>query len=100
MQKGYIAYWNHEKGFGFINLPGAKPGDKGIFFHHTGMDKNAWNGKEPSKGDEVTFEVMNDARGPKAMNVTPASASAEEESAEYSMEEEMDAEDDQEETLE
>lgn len=101
MQKGVIAYWNEEKGFGFINLPGAKPGDKGIFFHHTGISKSEWNGRNPAKGDEVSFEVINEARGPKAVNVVPAQASmgAEEESIDFSAEE-SDAEDDQEETLE
>jgi CspA family cold shock protein len=60
MSTGKVKFFNQQKGFGFIV---DDENSKEVFVHVTGLiDK--------IKDDElVTFEVVEDRRGPKAINV-------------------------------
>lgn len=64
--KGVIKRMN-EKGFGFIT---PEEGSKDVFFHAN--DCSAGNFKEMHEGDNVTFEVGESPKGPKATGVTLA----------------------------
>lgn len=63
MNKGNIKWFNMNKAYGFITqLDG---GD--VFFHLNDLqDKNA----KPTEGDSVTFNIIDDKRGPKAQNIS------------------------------
>ncbi len=71
--KGTVKFFNHEKGFGFI----AAEDSKEYFVHKTalGADVNL------NEGDEVTFDVEQGDRGPKAGNVTKNTATSQVEHA-------------------
>ena len=60
--KGIVKFFNRTKGFGFIL---NEDDDKEYFVHIS----NIKDGVEISDGDEVTFEVEEGDRGPKAVNV-------------------------------
>lgn len=59
--KGKIKYFNESKGFGFIIAEDGKE----VFVHHTAVKDNA----TLNENDEVTFDVEEGDRGPKATNV-------------------------------
>ena len=59
-REGVLAFFNHEKGFGFIN--DTRTGER-IFVHMSGFT-------EPiSENNKVTFDVEHGDRGPVAVNV-------------------------------
>jgi len=63
MKQGTVKFFNQTKGFGFITEEG---GDKDYFVHSTGL-------VEPIKdGDSVEFELAEDPKGMRAVNVKPA----------------------------
>lgn len=60
METGIVKFFNEKKGFGFIVDNKTK---KDIFVHHSGL-------LEPIKdNDKVIFELSEDERGKKAVNV-------------------------------
>ncbi|MFH1849340.1 MAG: cold shock domain-containing protein [archaeon] len=59
--KGKVKFFNEMKGFGFI----AGEDGKEYFVHITGLSE----GTTLHENDEVTFEVTEGDRGPKAINV-------------------------------
>ncbi len=64
--KGTVKWFNDERGFGFIAVEG---GGKDVFVHHTAI-------KGPGRvslreGQRVEFEIVEEAKGPRAANVTP-----------------------------
>ncbi len=63
MEQGTIKTLN-EKGFGFIVCEGQP---KDVFFHSDECKNVAFN--DLKVGEKVTFEVVADTRGPKALNV-------------------------------
>lgn len=65
MKRGKVKVWKDEKGFGFIEFPGS---DNDVFFHFSGC-KFDTRTHRPQPGDEVTFELEQSDRGPKAINV-------------------------------
>ncbi|MBI1935721.1 cold shock domain-containing protein [Candidatus Woesearchaeota archaeon] len=67
--KGTVKFFNSGKGFGFI----AGEDGKEYFVHQTGVN----GGAILSDNDSVTFDVGQGDRGPKAVNVSKASADSE-----------------------
>ena len=59
--KGTVKFFNEMKGFGFI---AAEDGTE-IFVHQTALEE----GMTLRENDEVTFDVEEGDRGPKAVNV-------------------------------
>ncbi|KSU83202.1 cold-shock protein CspD [Fictibacillus enclensis] len=64
MQNGKVKWFNAEKGFGFIEVEG---GDD-VFVHFSAIQSEGF--KSLDEGQEVSFEIVEGARGPQAANVT------------------------------
>lgn len=58
---GKVKFFNESKGFGFV----ISDDEKEYFVHLTGLAQ----GVTLREGDEVTFEIEEGDRGPKAVNV-------------------------------
>ena len=63
MNKGTVKWFNDSKGFGFISRE-----DGGDVFVHFG-DIQSEGFKSLAEGQEVTFDVVDSPKGPKAANV-------------------------------
>jgi CspA family cold shock protein len=63
--KGTVKWFNDTKGFGFITPEG---GAKDCFVHHSAIQGNGF--KSLAEGESVEFEIVQDAKGPRASNVT------------------------------
>ncbi len=63
MAKGTVKWFNDSKGFGFIEKEGG--GD--IFVHYGDIKDEGF--KSLSEGQEVSFDVAQGEKGPKAENV-------------------------------
>lgn len=77
--KGKVKFFNESKGFGFIVAEDGKE----IFVHQTALEE----GVRLHDDDEVTFDVEQGDRGPKAVNVKKGSSTEEKESTEEASEE-------------
>ena len=64
MLKGKVKWFNEVRGFGFIEREDG--GD--VFVHYSGIDGGGF--KTLHEGDEVEFDVIDDEKGPRAINVT------------------------------
>jgi cold shock protein len=64
MKNGKVKWFNAEKGFGFIE---AEDGND-VFVHYSAIQTEGF--KTLEEGQEVSFEVVEGARGPQAANVT------------------------------
>ena len=64
MPKGKVKWFNESRGYGFIEL--EEGGD--VFVHYSSISGDGF--KTLHEGDEVEFDVIDDAKGPKATNVT------------------------------
>ncbi|WP_075980682.1 cold-shock protein [Bacillus massilinigeriensis] len=64
MKNGKVKWFNAEKGFGFIE---AEDGND-VFVHYSAIQSEGF--KTLEEGQEVSFEVVEGARGPQAANVT------------------------------
>lgn len=60
MKTGTVKFFNTEKGFGFIEVPG----EKDVFVH-----SSALQGISIQEGDKVQFDVEKGGKGPQAANV-------------------------------
>ena len=60
--KGTVKFFNHLKSFGFIKAEDEKE----YFVHSSGINNNA----KLNENDKVTFDLEDDKRGKKAVNVT------------------------------
>lgn len=67
MTTGTVKFFNQQKGFGFI-VP--DDGSKDVFVHITAVEQSGMAGL--SEGQKVSFEVQQEARGPKAVNLQEA----------------------------
>jgi CspA family cold shock protein len=63
MTKGRVKWFNDQKGFGFIEVEGAKD----VFVHHSSIQGEGF--KSLKEGDEVEFETSQGPKGPQATNV-------------------------------
>lgn len=64
MANGTVKWFNNRKGFGFIQQEDGPD----LFVHFSSI--NAEGYKTLNEGEEVTFEVEEGERGPKAVNVS------------------------------
>ncbi len=64
--KGKVKWFNDRKGYGFIE---KDDGQGDVFVHHTAINTEGF--RTLAEGQEVEFEVIQDQRGEKAINVTP-----------------------------
>ena len=60
MSTGKVKFFNQQKGFGFVLDDETQ---KDVFVHVTGLIDKI------KDDDEVTFDIVEDRRGPKAINV-------------------------------
>lgn len=71
-QKGEVKWFNDEKGDGFVR---GEDGGKDWFVHHTAI---VMEGRRTLvMGQKVTFEPVDDPKGPKATNVKPGEVPSE-----------------------
>ena len=61
---GKVKWFNDQKGYGFI---AAADGGKDVFVHHSAIQGGGFKTLQPDQ--EVEYEVIEDAKGPKASNV-------------------------------
>ncbi|SHJ33695.1 cold shock protein (beta-ribbon, CspA family) [Geosporobacter subterraneus DSM 17957] len=64
MKEGTVKWFNNEKGFGFIEVPG----EPDVFVHYTAITGEGFKSLE--EGQRVQFEIIKGDRGPQAANVT------------------------------
>ncbi len=67
MTIGTVKFFNTSKGFGFIQ---PEDGTKDVFVHITAVEQSGMG--HLSEGQKVNFEVQQDQRGPKAVNLQAA----------------------------
>jgi CspA family cold shock protein len=63
MATGRIKWWDNKKGFGFI----LQDSGRDIFVHYSNVTGKGFKTLAP--GEEVTFELIDSEKGPKAQNV-------------------------------
>lgn len=63
MAKGIVKFFDNEKGYGFINSDNV---DYFVHFSNIISDEEY---KKLSEGDQVCFEIIDQPRGPSAINV-------------------------------
>ena len=64
MATGTVKFFNAEKGYGFISLEGQKD----VFVHYSNIQGDGY--KTLEEGQHVEFDVADDEKGPKAINVS------------------------------
>ena len=64
MANGTVKWFNNRKGFGFIQQEDGPD----LFVHFSSINSDGY--KTLNEGEEVTFEVEDGERGPKAVNVS------------------------------
>ena len=62
--RGTVKWFNDGKGYGFIT---PEDGSKDVFVHHSAIQMEGF--KSLYEGDEVEFNVEQEQRGPKALDV-------------------------------
>jgi CspA family cold shock protein len=67
MARGTVKWFSDSKGYGFIT---PEDGGKDVFVHFSAIQGTGF--KSLGEGDEVTFDIENDAKGPRAVNVSRA----------------------------
>lgn len=62
---GTVKWFDDQKGFGFVT---PEDGSKDCFVHHSAIQGSGF--KSLAEGDRVEFDMIQEAKGPKAMNVS------------------------------
>ncbi len=70
MLNGKVKWFSDAKGYGFIEVAGQKD----LFVHYSAIEKDGY--KSLAEGQEVTFEIVDGAKGPQAAQVSPEPESA------------------------
>lgn len=65
LYRGTVKWFNAEKGYGFIE---REDGQGDVFVHFSAINAEGYRTLE--EGQQVTFEVTDDPKGPRAENVT------------------------------
>ncbi len=65
MPRGKVKWFNDSKGYGFIE---QESGDD-VFVHHSSIQGEGF--KTLKEGQDVEFDIEQDAKGAKAVNVVP-----------------------------
>ncbi len=63
-QTGVVKWFDNEKGFGFI----SSIGNDDVFVHHSQIKEKGHN-KDIHEGESVSFDIIEDEKGPAAVNV-------------------------------
>ena len=63
MAEGTVKWFSEQKGYGFIEQDDGKD----LFVHHTGISGTGF--KSLTEGQRVQFEIEDNPKGPKAINV-------------------------------
>jgi len=69
MSEGKVKWFNSRKGYGFI----ASSDGRDVFVHYSNISGQGY--KNLDEGDEVTFDIVEGEKGPRAENVVPKSKS-------------------------
>ena len=64
MTSGTVKFFNATRGYGFIS---PDDGSKDVFVHISAVERSGLG--QLSEGQKLSFEVQQDARGPKAVNL-------------------------------
>ena len=64
MQTGTVKFFDTKRGFGFV---APEDGGKDVFVHISAVERSDLGSL--SEGQRVSFDVQQDARGPKAVNL-------------------------------
>ena len=64
MGTGIVKRFDEKKGYGFIS---PSDGGKDVFFHHSMIEGSGF--KTAREGEQVEFDAVQDARGPRATRV-------------------------------
>ncbi len=67
MATGTVKWFNDQKGYGFI---APDDGGKDVFVHHTAIQEQGFRSLQ--EGQKVNFDLQQDAKGGRAVNVTKA----------------------------
>lgn len=67
--RGTVRMWSESRGFGFVEPEGKKSGDRDVFVHFSGIEKNGSGRRNLSEGDRVEFEVEDTEKGLQAVRV-------------------------------
>ena len=70
-EKGKVKWFSNVKGFGFLEKEG---GDKDVFIHYSAIQGDKYKTLKPD--EEVTFDIVEGAKGPTAANVIRTKKSA------------------------
>ena len=71
MVMGKVKWFNDQKGYGFIT---PDTGGRDLFVHHTAITMEGF--RTLQEGEAVEFEIEENEKGPKAVNVRKAGAPA------------------------
>ncbi|PID28091.1 MAG: cold-shock protein [Candidatus Cloacimonadota bacterium] len=66
METGTVKWFDKEKGYGFISVDNGQD----IFVHYSQIERPGF--KTLEEGERVSFEIVDNAKGPQASNVVPA----------------------------
>ncbi|HUT42732.1 MAG TPA: cold shock domain-containing protein [Desulfobacterales bacterium] len=68
MSEGTVKWFNQRKGYGFISTDDGRD----IFVHYSNISGEGF--KTLAEGDQVSFDIVDGEKGPRAENVVPKSA--------------------------
>ncbi len=63
MYQGVVKWFNEKKGFGFISVDDGED----VFVHYSAIQADGF--KTLAEGDPVSFELIENEKGPRAANV-------------------------------